>query len=404
MSARTSGRQFSLLVKPAAADCNLRCDYCFYLDRPRASDGSRRRMPEEVLRRLIASYLATDQATHTFGWQGGEPTLMGPAFFRQVVDLQKKYARPGTVVANGLQTNATRITPELAALLARCRFLVGVSLDGPAEIHDAHRRFPDGRGSQARVLKGLALLSKAGVETNILTAVSASSAGRGGEIYRYLLDRGARYHQYIPIVEFDSRGEPLPCTIRPEAWGEFLCEIFDIWIAEHPGRVSVRLFDALLALLVEGARPVCTMAGDCRQYFVVEHNGDVYPCDFFVTERERLGNIMSAGWQDLSDSPRYLEFGSRKSALHPACRACPYLTLCAGDCPRLRCRTPGEPGRLSWLCRGWRIFYGHALPRLERLAASLKAGSRPQAAPVSAGRNDSCPCGSGRKYKHCHGR
>jgi uncharacterized protein len=416
MGSRIKGAQFSLLIKPAGADCNLRCGYCFYLDRCRLYPHSRR-MPDPVLRRLVASYMATDQATYTFGWQGGEPTLMGTAFFRRVVELQKEYGRDGAPVANGLQTNATRVTTELAALLARYRFLVGVSLDGSPEVHDVHRRFPDGRGSQARVLEGLAMLSRAGVETNILSAVSSASAGRGAEIYRYLLDRGARYHQYIPIVEFDARGEPLPCTIKPQDWGEFLCRIFDIWISEHTTTVSVRLFDAILALLVDGTRTTCTMAADCRQYFLVEHNGDIYPCDFFVEEKELLGNIMESGWEDLLASPRYLAFGSRKSVLNPACSGCPYLEFCAGDCQKLRYRCSRDPAQLSWLCRGWQIFYEHALPALKRLARTIKARRQAPAAPAlpvqpgpeaagayRAGRNDPCPCGSGRKYKHCHGR
>jgi uncharacterized protein len=413
MTAPIAGRQFSLLIKPASADCNLRCGYCFYLDRCRLYPDTRRhRMPEAVLRRLIASYLATDQAVYTFGWQGGEPTLMKEAFFRQVVALQKRYGRPGARVANGLQTNATLITPELAALLGRYCFLVGVSLDGPPEIHDAHRRFPDGRGSHDRVLKGLDLLTAAGVETNILSAVSAASAGRGSEIFGYLLDRGARYHQYIPIVEFDARGEPLPYTITPEAWGEFLCGIFDLWISGHTATVSVRLFDSILALLVDGTRQVCTLAADCCQYFLVEHNGDIYPCDFFVEEAERLGNIMSSGWEDLLSSRRYEDFGRRKSLLHPDCRSCAFLEFCMGDCPKMRLGNRGHPESLSWLCRGWQIFYGHALPGLKRLARTIVARRQQEAAvpagapraPVKTGRNESCPCGSGRKYKHCHGK
>jgi uncharacterized protein len=369
-------KQFSLLIKPASADCNLACTYCFYL--PKAGlypESSRHRMYEGTLKRLISTYLATDQDTYSFGWQGGEPTLMGVEFFRKVVELQSRFGRPGSIVSNGLQTNATMITDELARLLAEYRFLLGVSLDGPEEIHDSYRKNRKGAGSYQRVIRGIELLNKHGVEFNILVAVNAANVGMARGIYNFLLDLGIRYHQYIPIVEFDEQGQPLPFSIAGAQWGEFLKELFEVWYPDA-GRVSVRLFDALLTYLVDGSRIICTMGRDCRQYFLVEHNGDVYPCDFFAIPELRLGNLLETDWSDLLASPRYEAFGRQKSHWNEACESCPFLQLCMGDCLKHRFyAAPGvrtDPGRLSWLCSGWRSFYESCLPGLQRIARRIQ--------------------------------
>jgi uncharacterized protein len=184
---------------------------------------------------------------------------------------------------------------------------------------------------------------------------------------------GFRFHQYIPIVEMDQRGDPLPFTIGGPQWGEFLCAIFDRWARDDLHRVSVRQFDAILAYLVDGSRPVCTMQDSCCQYLVVEHNGDVYPCDFYVEPGLRLGNIMESGWDELLQSPGYLAFGKRKAA-PAACLECVYLELCRGDCPRNRLTGTAPQGRPSWLCEGWKMFYEHALPRLRKLARTVLRG------------------------------
>ncbi len=407
---------FSLLVKPASADCNLRCSYCFYYDRKSLyPETPRPRMTDEVLERMISGYMATAQPTYSFGWQGGEPTLMGADFFQRVTALQEAHGRPGAVVANGLQTNATLITDDLAAHLARYRFLVGVSLDGPGPVHDRYRVSVDGRGSHARVLEGLETLRKHRVEFNVLVLVTRANAERPAEIYRYLVDLGVEYHQYIPCVEVDAAGDLLPYSVDGPLWGRFLCGIFDEWSRGDVRRVSVRAFDSVLTMLVDGAANVCHMGTDCRQYFVVEHNGDVYPCDFFVTKDLKLGNVMSDGWDALASSPVFREFGARKRRWNAECDACPFVHLCAGDCLKHRLRNGGDPDRASLLCEGWKQFYGRTLPAFEALASGIRrerSASRRQLAPRAAagvaagpvGRNDPCPCGSGRKYKHCCGR
>lgn len=416
-------RSFSLLIKPASGDCNLACEYCFYQDKWRLYPAAaRHRMSPEVLERMIASYMATRQASYVFGWQGGEPTLMGLDFFRQVTDLQVRHAPRGATIANGLQTNATLIDDAFAAHLAQYQFLLGVSLDGPPEIHDRFRRTHDGRGSHADVWRGIEALRRHAVEFNILVLVSQANVREARTVYRYLRDAGFLFHQYIPCVEVDTEGRLQPYAIDGEAWGGFLCELFDEWrSAGDERRVSIRHFDSLLELLVHGRANVCTLGRDCCQYLVVEYNGDLYPCDFFVDQRLRIGNLQDMAWEAALQSPVYREFGAQKSRWNDACRDCSCLDLCSGDCLKHRLTGPApDPHRLSWLCAGWKRFLTHARPGFQELAAQVRreqeaerrlgavalAAAQATRPPSGAAphRNDPCPCGSGRKYKQCCGK
>jgi uncharacterized protein len=406
---------FSLLIKPCSADCNLRCRYCFYLPAARNyPETACHRMDDRTLERVVRSFLATPQPVHTFGWQGGEPTLMGLPFFQRVVELQRGLGKPGTRVANGLQTNGTLLTDAFAAFLAEYRFLVGVSLDGPAAIHDAERRTADGKGSHAAVMAGIACLQRAKAEFNILTLVNRANVGHACEVYDYLVDQGFFYHQYIECVEFGAGGELEPFAIDGASWGSFLCALFDRWYAHDTRRVSVRLFDTVLAKLVDDASLTCACSADCRQYFLVEHNGDVYPCDFHVRPDWRLGNIHEQDWPALMAAPRFVEFGGRKSLWDAGCGQCPYLKFCMGDCPKNR---GFDPSRRSHLCEGWQRFYAHALPRFHELAEQVRRdrayairqmeqmrAGRAATQGQRPGRNDPCHCGSGRKYKACCGK
>ena len=406
-------RPFSLLIKPASADCNLRCSYCFYLDHCTFYPQSRRhRMSEDTLEAMVRSYMATAQPSYQFGWQGGEPTLMGVDFFRRVVALQQRYGRAGAKVANGLQTNGTLITDDLARLLAEYRFLTGVSLDGPKHLHDTYRLTQSNGGSHDDVMRGIRRLRENHAEFNILVLVNDANVREAAEVYHYLCDHDFLFHQYIPCVEPDENRHILPFSTSGEHWGEFLCRIFDIWYAGDTRRVSIRLFDAVMALLVDNVRNICPFGTNCCQYFVVEYNGDVFPCDFFVEKRLRLGNVSHDSWEQLQHSPMYREFGAQKSRWNSACQTCQWQWICAGDCLKHRlCTGGGDPTRLSDLCSGWKLFYEHTMPRFRQLAEEIIA-ERAQAAetqrrnaPLHAPkRNDPCPCGSGRKYKKCCGR
>jgi uncharacterized protein len=362
---------FSLLIKPSAADCNLRCAYCFYIGRLELEQ-SRPRMSDDTLEKMIASYMRSRQAAcYTFSWQGGEPGLMGLSFFKKVVSLQTKYAPRGATVCNAFQTNGSLISDALASFFAEYKFLVGVSLDGPAALHDHYRKTLDRKPTHATVLKGIDTLKRHGVELNILTLVNDRNVKQPKELYGYFKKRGLLHHQYVPCVEFDPSGHPRPYSIAGDDWGHFLCEIFDCWFAEDVHRVSVRLFDSVLEYLVSGKRNSCTMGTDCRQYFVIEHDGSVYPCDFFVRERLKLGNVTDGNWKDFLESSIYRQFGLDKTSWNDECGSCFCLAFCHGDCQKFRSPVPEHKAR-SILCEGWKAFYAHALPRLEGIAEDIR--------------------------------
>jgi uncharacterized protein len=409
---RTPG--FSLLVKPASADCNLRCDYCFYLEKKALyALEPTHRMNDAVLEKLIRGYLSTPQQLYTFAWQGGEPALMGLNFFKRAAELQMRHARRGAPIVNSLQTNGTLISDALAEYLSRQGFLLGVSLDGPPELHDLYRKFPSGKPSHATVMKGVQTLRRHKVQFNILILVSQANVRHARTVYRYLVHQGFYHHQYIPCVEFDPGGGLRPYSITGEEWGRFLCELFDCWHPRDVHRVSIRHFDAILNKGLYGLDTICHLSKNCCQYFVVEYNGDIYPCDFFVRKDLKIGNISDTTWGEAFSSATYQAFGREKARLSPACLECDHLDLCAGDCPKHRVRSSSQGPVASHLCSGWTTFLNYTAERIEALenrirffgAMGLGAGgenrdrqTKPQAAP-----NQSCSCGSGKKYKKCCG-
>jgi uncharacterized protein len=374
---------FPLLIKPVSADCNLRCGYCFYLDHLSFyGDRAAHRMSDATLERLIAGYLATQQPVYSFIWQGGEPTLLGLDFWQRVTDLQQRHGRRGIVIANSLQTNATLITDDLARHLADYRFLVGVSLDGPADVHDAHRRSANAAGSHARVMRGIERLRKAGVEFNVLSVVSAANVNRASEVYRYLCGQDLLYQQYIPCVEFGPDGQLKPYSITGEQWGRFLCALFEEWDARDTYRVSIRSFDTIIRQLAYGQIADCQIAKECRSHsFVVEYNGDVFPCDFYVLRELRLGNIHHDTWDAIARSPTYDAFARRKLKLPEECISCRHLAFCHGGCPKHRTIVADSAnlptaGLHNTLCLGWRAFLDRCLPRLSQLAAEIRLATR----------------------------
>jgi uncharacterized protein len=382
-------------------------------------------MPDEVLKQMIKSYMATPQPMYSIGWQGGEPTLMGVEFFQKVVDFQQRYGRSGARVGNGLQTNATLITDDMASLFGKYHFLVGCSLDGPPEVHDRYRRDAGGKASHTNVLRGLETLKRHHVEFNILVLVSQSNIARAREVYRYLVDAGYLFHQYIPCVEFDAAGNLLPFAITGEEWGNFLCELFDEWYQTGTTKVSIRHFDSILSKMVDGVNTMCVMGDNCCQYFVVEHNGDIYPCDFFVEDSLKIGNVMDTSWEEALNSPIYKKFGAQKAQWNAACDTCEFLGLCGADCLKHRLYADNPPHTLGWLCAGWKQFFSYTQERFQRLAERVRrqrmreqrrmqAQQRLYRSPTpkspeqkpdfkGVGRNDPCPCGSGRKFKKCCG-
>jgi uncharacterized protein len=414
---------FHLLCKPIGPICNLRCEHCFYLEKrglyPR---GERFRMSEATLERFIRQQIATqpDGAGEiTFAWQGGEPTLMGLEFFRRAVALQKRYAPPGLHVTNSLQTNGTRLTAAWGRFLRDEGFLVGISIDGPAELHDRYRRDARGRGSLGRALRGLELLQRHQVELNTLTCVQRHNADHPQEIYRFLRGLGSQYMQFIPIVEHAPETGVSRRSVHSRQFGRFLSGVFDCWRAGDVGEVFVQHFDMMLGVVMGLPASLCVHAERCGRHVAMEHNGDLFSCDHFVDPAHRLGNIVETPLAELLDCEQADRFGAEKSeALPRYCRRCDMLRYCHGGCPAHRIdKAPGgEPG-LNHLCEGYRLFYRHTLPTFEAMAAALRSG-RPAAdyAQFEATRdpsyrnrsgvprNAACPCGSGRKYKRCCGR
>lgn len=405
-------KPFSLLVKPVGSRCNLNCRYCFYLGTDEALGGDLPAvMPDEVLDRMVSDFLGYRFPTSVFTWQGGEPTLAGPDFFRKVVAAQQRHGRGGQSVANALQTNGVLIDDEWAEFLARYRFLVGLSLDGPPEVHDHYRRDRGGRPSFDRVMRAAGTMGRHGVEFNILCMVTDHSRDRGREIYRWLVAQGFNYLQFIPCVEHDpATGEPAPENVSPDGYGQFLCDVFDEWFERGDVRkVSVRMFDALVSKKV-GIKQIslCDQGDRCDHYLVVEKDGGVYPCDFFVTRRHRLGNLMDRPLAELFLSDREDSFARLKSAWPAECSRCRHLELCRGGCPKDRLTAGGGKfGGRTLLCEGLMRFFDHAGERLDQLAAMVRAEREVETSPAAAGhvrepgRNDPCFCGSGRKYKHC---
>jgi len=426
---------FHVMAKPTGARCNLECDYCFFLKKELLYPGSSFRMSDEVLEAYITQTIEAHRVPEvTIAWQGGEPTLMGIDFFRRAVALQKKYAAPGTRVLNTLQTNGVLLNDEWCRFLAKEGFLVGLSLDGPRELHDAFRHDKKGDSVFDRVVAAVRLMQKHRVEFNVLCTINAVNSLHPLEVYRFFRDElDAHYLQFIPIVERVDDGvapgttvgaprESAPVTERSvdgPGYGRFLTAIFDEWVHRDVGTTFVLFFDAVLAAYVRGYSNVCVLQPTCGEGVALEHTGDLYSCDHFVEPDHLLGNIMTTHLGELVGSEKQWTFGQAKTDTLPDyCRQCPWLFTCHGECPKNRLlSTPdGEPG-LNWLCEGLRAFFEHTEHPMRIMADLLRRGR--QAGEVMAiladeqqrladsfsrtGRNEPCPCGSGKKYKRCHG-
>jgi uncharacterized protein len=357
---------FQLLIKPVGADCNLRCEYCFYL---RASelypDHKRHIMSDEMLEHVISGLLSYRFPQSVFAWQGGEPTLAGVDFFQKAVELQKKHGLPGQVVGNAFQTNGVLINEDWCRLFRDYRWLVGLSLDGPREIHDRLRHDKAGRGSWDKVMRAARLMTQYNIEYNILCVLNSVNVHLGIDLVRWFVDQGFNYLQFIPCVEPGN-----PYTVPAEAYGEFLCTAFDYWAKEGFGRVSIRDFDSLLASR-SGEAPLCTYDARCNHYLVIEHNGNVYPCDFFVYDHWKLGNVMDQPLHTFTEHALYRQFAYQKDKV-PACRKCQWRPYCHGGCQkdRLYDGTLSDP---SYLCPAYKRFFSHAMPRINTLVKKVAA-------------------------------
>ena len=351
----------SLLIKPASAVCNLDCAYCFYLDR--AADPYKalpaRRMALDTLERLVDTYLFYSFPNSVFAFQGGEPTLAGLPFFEKLISLEKQYGRNGQTVSNALQTNAVLLDKNWCDLFCGYNWLLGVSLDGPEELNDAYRFNKDGRGTWKRVIQSVELLQANKVEFNILCVLSQANVHRPKDLYRFYRDLGIDHIQFIPLAEFDEQGSPRPFTISADQYGRFLCEVFDVWWPDRH-KVRIRFFDNIAEALA-GQRPGnCTMHETCDSYVVVEYNGDVYPCDFFVESSWKLGNIELDSWPEIARRRRRYNFASKKTLAHLECQVCEYQSICHGGCPKFRHARQGRFEDLDYFCEAYKMIYARS--------------------------------------------
>jgi len=359
-------KPFQLLIKPVGADCNLRCKYCFYLRAHElyAAEG-RHIMSDEVLERMISGLLRYRFPETVFAWQGGEPTVAGLDFFKRAVEVEQKHGAPGQSVGNGLQTNGILLDDEWCRFLHDYHFLVGLSLDGPKEVHDALRVDMGGHGTWDKVMASARRMEQNEVEYNILCVVNSLNVKLGKDLLRWFIDQGFNYLQFIPCIE-----PGLDLNVPPEAYGEFLCDVFDYWAKEGFGKVSIRDFDAMLTQQMHGVSPLCTFGRVCNHYIVIEHTGDVYPCDFFVYDEWRLGNVMDAPLHTFMETEKYRLFAYQKDKV-PACRGCTWRSICHGGCQKDRVAT-GAFTDPTPLCAAYQRFFEHAMPKFKKLAKRVQ--------------------------------
>ena len=389
---------FHVMAKPHGPICNLDCTYCYYLEKENlyATKGRDYRMSDTVLESYIRQYIQSQPAQHvSFAWQGGEPTLLGVPFFERVLELQKKYAGD-KIIDNALQTNGTLLDDAWGEFLARNKFLIGLSVDGPAEIHDAYRVDKGGQPTFARVMRGLDILKKHGVEFNTLTVINRKNSYHARQVYRFLKEIGSKYLQFIPIVEQvaatpDPNGLMLlkpyarqkttvsEWSVEPLQFGKFLSTVFDEWVLSDVGRVFVQIFDVALESWSGLPQSLCVFAPQCGKALAVEHNGDLYSCDHFVYPENKLGNIMERAMSGLVNSPQQARFGSAKATSLPSdCQKCDVRFACNGECPKHRFNTTasGEYG-LNYLCAGYKHFFHHIDPYMRFMANELRQDGSP---------------------------
>jgi len=381
---------FTLLIKPSGSDCNLDCKYCFYKDRPPISPATcgqglppaqvrglngRQRMSTEVLEKLVSDYMQLRLPVSVFIWQGGEPTLMGIDFFNKAIELQKKYGAPGQEVGNCLQTNAILLDEKWCQFLHDNNFLVGISIDGPKEMHDYYRLDHADSSTFEKVISAIEMCKQYKVEFNTLTLLNDKNIEHPDEIFDFFIKLGVEYLQFIPCVELDpATSEVSDFSIKPQQYGDFLCRLFDRWYEYGPLNLHIRQFDSILSYCLRGNHTICTFDKQCSQYVVIEHTGDVFCCDFFVEPNWRLGNILQTSLEELTTSIKKRNFARAKQNLSNKCLLCRHLAVCRGGC--LKDRAVFDRDRFnseSYFCQSYQQFFDYTMPRLMQLAAQINS-------------------------------
>jgi uncharacterized protein len=369
-------RPFTLLIKPAGPDCNIACEYCFYSSKTSLFGQGKHRMSDEVLDKLVSSYVGLQFDMSSFAWQGGEPMLMGLDFYKKVVDLQQAYGADGQVVTNALQTNGILLDEKWCSFLAEYKFLVGISCDGPKEYHDYYRRTRSDEGTFDKVMAGIENCRKHKVEFNVLVLVSSRNVEAADELFDFFKEHKVKYLQFVQCVEQEpSTGQIAEFSITAQQYGEFLCRMFDRWAEYGPQRISIRTFDSIMSYLMAGEHSICTFRPQCNDYIIIEHNGDAFCCDFFVEDRWRLGNILATPIEKLAADKKKRLFARLKTGISNKCLVCRHLDICRGGCLKDRIVTDGDYKAPSYFCAGYKRFFDYALPRFSQIAAKLSQTS-----------------------------
>ncbi|WP_042374441.1 anaerobic sulfatase maturase [Neobacillus jeddahensis] len=393
-----------VMWKTVSEACNLACDYCYY-SRCNGKPDKIAQIGDQVLEKFIREYMVIKKGFVPFAWQGGEPLLAGIDFFNKAVQLQARYAPKNTIISNVIQTNGTLINKEWAQFFKRYKFLVGISLDGPEEINDARRVTGSGKGSFTSIMKGIQCLRDAHVDLNILTVLHENNIDRAKELMEFYKAEGFSYIQFIPCMDFQSQkpGQPGKYLITPQQYGDFLCEVFDIWYNEEQPELSIRFFDNMLAVYLHQSAEECIHQKNCPKTIVFEQNGDAYPCDFYINDEYKLGNLVEDSLESIINNERMELFLMKKPSLSDPCKSCEFLHLCHGGCPRNR---TGENNgiEMEYFCKSYKQVYRYSHERMMKLASTIKRQRIIQlkvAGNPLPGRNDLCVCGSGKKYKKC---
>ncbi len=373
----TAPGAFEVMAKPTGAICNLDCEYCFFLSKESLYPGSDFRMSDDLLETYIAQTIESQRGNHaTIVFQGGEPTMMGLPFFQRMVELVEKYRRPGMHIDLAMQTNGTLLDDAWCAFLKQHNVLVGLSMDGPAALHDIYRVDKGGKPTHHRVLVAYDRLIAHGVDVNVLCTVNSANVRQPLEVYRYFRDvLHAEFLQFIPIVEREGEGVSSR-TVDPVLWGEFLVSIFDEWLHHDVGRVFVQLFDVTLGMWLGRPSSLCVFAETCGTGLALEHNGDLYSCDHFVDPEHRLGNIREHHMLELIALPQQRAFGlDKRDGLSAKCRECKVLFACRGECPKNRFTVPGQDdAALNFLCAGYYRFFTHVDAPMRAMGTLLREG------------------------------
>lgn len=399
----------SVMWKTVSEDCNLACDYCYYSRIGGNIRGKVKRIAPEVLETFIREYMKMSNGAASFAWQGGEPLLAGLDFFEDVVRLQAKYAPPHTIITNSLQTNASLLNDEWARFLKKYNFLVGVSIDGPREIHDKRRITQSKVGSFDRVMRGVEHLRNKAVDFNILTVIHEDNVTKASELMAFYKEQGFHYVQFIPCMDFRAQetSKQPRYLITAQQYGQFLCDVFDVWYNDGSPEISIRFFDNMLSVYLNREAELCVHRSICPKTLVLEQNGDAYPCDFYISDEHKLGNVGVDKLEDILGSYVYKQFLEKKPILPSKCVSCEFLQLCHGGCPRNRIwNATNDEVDPDYFCESYLQVYRYAHDRIQKVAKRvrtrwlyqyLEEGNR------EPERNDTCFCGSGKKYKKCCG-